>query len=75
MKVPHPEFTRWPLLLAAVTLMSAGVALDLAAQAPVAFGLWALASAAFGGFIYAEGARHRDWTDRDDTPGAGPDEG
>jgi hypothetical protein len=60
----HPEFARWPLLLAAVTLMAAGLGLDYAAQSEVAYGLWALASAAFGGFMYAEGARHRDWNDK-----------
>jgi hypothetical protein len=66
-KVPGAEtFARWPLLLAGVTLVSAGVVLDLETQAPVAFGLWALASAAFGGFMYAEGARHRDWLDAHD---------
>jgi hypothetical protein len=59
----HEGFARWPLLLAGVTLVSAGVALDLGTQAPVAFGLFALAAASFGGFMYAEGARHRDWND------------
>jgi hypothetical protein len=61
-KVPE-SFARWPLLLAGMTLVSAGVALDLSTQAPVAFGLFALAAASFGGFVYAEGARHRDWLD------------
>jgi hypothetical protein len=78
---PGPEFTRWPTLLAAVTLATSGVALDLASHAPVAFALWALSAACFGAFLYAEGARHRDWTDAErryldadaDTPDRGAD--
>jgi hypothetical protein len=55
------ELTRWPLLLAGIVLASAGIGLDLTTQAPVAYGLWALASCAFGAFLFAEGSRHREW--------------
>lgn len=63
-KPPEP-FARWPLLVAGTTLAASGVGLDLAAQAPVAYGLWCLAAACFGGFLYAEGARHREWLEQE----------
>lgn len=65
MKQPHLEFARWPLLLAAVTLVTIGLALDLAdvAATPFASACLALGGAAFGAFVYAEGARHREWND------------
>jgi hypothetical protein len=77
-----PEFARWPTLLAAVTLTGSGLALDLAdpAASPFAVACLTLGAVAFGAFVYAEGARHRDWTDTersrhaDDTP-AGQDPG
>ncbi len=74
MKSVH-DFTRWPTLLAAVTLTGTGLALDVAdpSAAPYAAACLALGAAAFGSFLYAEGARHRDWNDSDyrtrDTPG------
>jgi hypothetical protein len=60
-----PEFARWPTLLAAVTLTGSGLALDLAdpAASPFAVACLTLGAVAFGAFVYAEGARHRDWTD------------
>lgn len=61
---PH-KLERWPLLLGATLLLTAGLALDLAdsAAAPFAAACLALGAVAFGAFVYAEGARHRDWTD------------
>lgn len=63
--MPHPEFARWPTLLAAVTLTGTGLALDLAdpSAAPFAVACLTLGAVAFGAFVYAEGARHRDWTE------------
>ena len=62
------ELSRWPLLLAAVLLAAAALTIDLTqttGTAPSAVAaLLALASAAFGAFLYAEGARHREWWDR-----------
>jgi hypothetical protein len=57
------RFERWPLLGAAVVLAGTGLALDLTAAevAPFAVACLALAAAAFGAFLYAEGARHREW--------------
>jgi hypothetical protein len=68
-KIPHSEFTRWPTLLAAVTLTGTGLALDLAdpSASPFAAACLALGAVAFGAFVYAEGARHRDWTDEERT--------
>mgnify|MGYP001764360190 CR=1 FL=1 len=57
------HFRQWPLALAAVTLMAAGITLDLTTQAAIAYGLWVLAAACLGAFVYAEGARHREWWD------------
>lgn len=56
-------FARWPLLLACVVLVGTGLALDLHSDeiAPFAVACMTLGAAAFGAFIYAEGARHRDW--------------
>jgi hypothetical protein len=56
-------FERWPLLLAAVALISAGLALDLTQEStqPYATICLILGSTAFGAFLYAEGARHREW--------------
>jgi hypothetical protein len=55
------DLARWPVLLAGAVLASVGIGLDLTKQAPIAYGLWALSSACFGAFLYAEGARHREW--------------
>jgi hypothetical protein len=56
-------FARWPLLLAAVVAITVSVGLNLADQPSYAIAsvLLGLGSAAFGAFLYAEGARHRDW--------------
>jgi hypothetical protein len=67
------KLSRWPLLLAAVTLGVMGVGLDLSnsAAAGLAVACVALSAACLGAFVYAEGARHREWwhrtTDTDDT--------
>ena len=66
------RFERWPLLAAGTALAAAGVTVDLTASAPVAYGLWALASASFGAFLYAEGARMREWHDAQLDPHSGP---
>jgi hypothetical protein len=64
-----PDFTRWPTLLASVTLTGTGLALDVAepASAPYAAACLALGAVGLGAFVYAEGARHRDWTDHERT--------
>lgn len=73
------ELSRWPLLLAAVILGVLGVGLDVSnsAAAGLAVACVSLAAACLGAFLYAEGARHREWWDRwrhadlehdDDTP-------
>lgn len=56
-------FARWPLLLACVVLVGTGLALDLHSEeiAPFAVACMTLGAAAFGAFLYAEGARHREW--------------
>lgn len=57
------ELTRWPLLLAAVVLTTAAVGLDVtqAAGERLAVALIIMAATAWGAFLYAEGARHREW--------------
>lgn len=76
------KLSRWPLLLAAVTLGVMGTALDLSNSSAVglAVACVALSAAALGAFLYAEGARHREWwSQHADTPtsqrgaGAPPD--
>lgn len=61
------ELARWPLLLAAVVLSVTALGVDVtqgAASTGIAVALLALAATAFGAFLYAEGARHREWWDR-----------
>ena len=56
-------FARWPLLLASAVLISAAIGIDLSTDEAyaVAAGIAALGAGALGAFIYAEGARHREW--------------
>jgi hypothetical protein len=56
-------YARWPLLLAGLTLTGAAVGIDIGTEEgyAIAAGLAAMGAVAFGGFIYAEGARHREW--------------
>lgn len=56
-------YSRWPLLLAAFILVTSGLALDLSRQETVPFAIacLVLGATAFGAFVYAEGARHREW--------------
>lgn len=65
------HLARWPLLTAAATLAALGIGVDLAYGAPVAYAAWTLAAACVGAFVYAEGARHREWLEADDTPARG----
>jgi hypothetical protein len=60
-------FSRWPLLLAALVTFGVGIGLDLRDDGTyaVAATLIGLGAASFGAFIYAEGARHRDWLRND----------
>lgn len=62
------DLARWPLLTGAATLAALGIGLDLAEEAAVAYAVWTLAAACVGAFLYAEGARHREWWHADDTP-------
>lgn len=59
-------FERWPLLMASVVLISTGLALDLTSETerPYATTCLVLGATAFGAFLYAEGARHREWLHR-----------
>jgi hypothetical protein len=70
--------TRWPLLAAAVTLTGTGVAIDVTTDTAerVAIALLMLAGVAWGAFVYAEGARHREWwAGIHDAPAAGVEPG
>jgi multidrug transporter EmrE-like cation transporter len=62
-KPSQSVFTRWPLLLASVTLIGAAIGIDLSTEEAyaVAAGVAALGAATLGAFVYAEGARHREW--------------
>lgn len=66
------HLTRWPLLLAAVLMVAAGVGVDYVSSERgylLAAVLVGLGAACMGAFLYAEGARHRDWWSRPpDTP-------
>jgi hypothetical protein len=58
------ELSRWPLLLAAVALLAAALGVDYVGSDRgylLSAVLVGLAAAAFGAFVYAEGARHREW--------------
>lgn len=57
------KFARWPLLLAAGVFTGAAVGLDLTndTSSYMVVVLFVLASISLGAFIYAEGARHREW--------------
>lgn len=57
------EFSRWPLAMLGFGLISIAVALDLTNDAAVvlAGAIEVLGIATVGAFLYAEGARHREW--------------
>jgi hypothetical protein len=59
------EFSRWPLAMLGFGLITVAVALDLTntATAVLAGAIEVLGIAVVGAFIYAEGARHREWID------------
>ena len=60
------KLARWPLLLAALATCAGALGVDLAAghAAPsIVAVLLALSAVCLGAFVYAEGARHRDWHD------------
>lgn len=65
----RPDLSRWPLLVAASVLLTVGLGVDLITGATVAAGVIALAAACIGAFLYAEGARHREWWSRHDDDG------
>lgn len=65
------HLSRWPLLSAATVSAGTGVALDIATYPALAAGAWTLAAVCVGAFVYAEGARHREWREDRDTPDAG----
>lgn len=66
------KLSRWPLLLGALALSVTGVGVDLTSDAArgLAAVLLVLAAVCLGGFVYAEGARHREWLDRQDDDAA-----
>lgn len=57
------SYSRWPLLMASIVFASAAVALDLTngTSLYMVVVLFVMASITLGAFIYAEGARHREW--------------
>lgn len=62
------ELSRWPLLLAATLLLAAGIGVDYVTTergALLAAILVGLGAACTGAFLYAEGARHREWLDEE----------
>lgn len=66
------ELSRWPLLLGCVLLAVSALGVDVsqgATSAGVVAALLALSAVCLGAFVYAEGARHREWWQQpDDTP-------
>jgi hypothetical protein len=80
------KFARWPLLLASAVFTSAAIGLDLTSPTSsyMVVVLFVMAAITLGAFIYAEGARHREWLghlfdrttgeDHPESPGALPDE-
>ena len=72
MTPPPGEFARWPTLLGGLMLAGAGIGLDLATHEALAYGLMGLAAACFGAFLYAEGARHREWWNGNPPEDRGP---
>lgn len=55
--------SRWPLLLAALALVAAAIGMDLGSEGgtAVAAALLLLGAVCLGAFLYAEGARRREW--------------
>ena len=68
------EFSRWPLGMMGFGLIGVAVAMDLTTDiaAALASAIEVLGIAVVGAFIYAEGARHREWWEqyrkKNDTP-------
>lgn len=60
------ELSRWPLLLMTIGLVGAALGIDITVSDAdhFAIALMGLALASGGAFIYAEGARHREWWSR-----------
>lgn len=66
------ELARWPLLLAAAVLVAGAIGVDYVSSERgylLAAVLLGLGASCVGAFLYAEGARHREWWARRDTPG------
>jgi hypothetical protein len=61
---------RWPLLLASLALVGAAIGIDLGTEGArsVSVALVVLGASCLGAFIYAEGARHREWWGRGSDP-------
>lgn len=58
------KLSRWPLLLACVVLVVGALGVDYVGSDRgyvLAAALLGLGAASFGAFLYAEGARHREW--------------
>lgn len=57
------ELSRWPLLLGAMLLIAVAVGIDLTHDSGllVVEVLLIIAAVLIGAFVYAEGARHREW--------------
>lgn len=57
------KFARWPMLAASAAFTTAAIGIDLSnpTSAYMVAVLFMLAAVTLGAFIYAEGARHREW--------------
>lgn len=57
------KLVRWPTLVGSATFLTVAVGIDLTTEHEVALveALVALSATCLGAFLYAEGARHREW--------------
>lgn len=57
------KLVRWPTLVGAAVFLTTAVGIDLTSDHEVALveALVALSASCLGAFLYAEGARHREW--------------
>lgn len=63
MRVDTDKLVRWPTLVGAVVFLTAAIGIDLTSDraTQLVTALVALSATCIGAFLYAEGARHREW--------------